>query len=271
MRRLKLFIAALVAVMGLYGQGSTVVSVPLSSETALESGVVTGVPFLAEATTEITQAFPDGNRIVRSSKSVIARDSLGRTRREQNLSSFSSLLEPAQVTFTVIRDPVARIRYVIRPDQRVVERDSLPLLQARPAEGRGQQDPKAGAEAARRSNLPEEARTKVAAVLAGSGPGHVTSTPLGKQRIEGVQATGTRITRVIAAGEIGNEHPMTITSEVWYSPDLQVVVLSTQNDPRIGETTFKVSAIERREPPHAIFDIPTGYSIVDSAPPVLRR
>ena len=39
---------------------------------------------------------------------------------------------------------------------------------------------------------------------------------LGKQTMEGVQVEGTRTTRTIAAGEIGNDRPIDIVSERWY-------------------------------------------------------
>src|SRR5512134_1730879 len=52
----------------------------------LEFGeVVRGAPFSAEATTELIQELRDGNRIEQRSTVSIARDSTGRTRREQSL------------------------------------------------------------------------------------------------------------------------------------------------------------------------------------------
>ena len=43
------------------------------------------------------------------------------------------------------------------------------------------------------------------------------SEALGKQNIEGVEAEGTRSTVTIPAGKIGNELPIDIVSERWYS------------------------------------------------------
>jgi hypothetical protein len=72
---------------------------------------------------------------------------------------------------------------------------------------------------------------------------------LGKQAIEGVEAEGTRNTLEIPAGEIGNERPIEIVFERWYSPELQVVVMTKHSDPRFGETTYRLTNINGSEPP----------------------
>src|SRR5262245_15000741 len=54
----------------------------------------------------------------------------------------------------------------------------------------------------------------------GGNSNDVKEENLGKQTIEGVEAEGTRTTITIPAGEIGNERPIEIVSERWYSPEL---------------------------------------------------
>jgi hypothetical protein len=94
--------------------------------------------------------------------------------------------------------------------------------------------------------------------------GHdVTKVDLGTQMIEGVAAQGTRTTRTLPAGAVGNEQPIVITTETWYSPELKVLVLSKTEDPRMGETTYKLTNIQRSEPPPDLFEIPTDYTIKD--------
>ena len=68
---------------------------------------------------------------------------------------------------------------------------------------------------------------------------------LGTRTIEGVAAEGTRTTMTIPAGQIGNEQPIVIVSERWYSPELQALVMSRQSDPRYGETTYRLTGIVR--------------------------
>ena len=84
---------------------------------------------------------------------------------------------------------------------------------------------------------------------------------LGGQTIEGVWAEGTRTTRTIPAGTIGNDQPIKIVSETWYSQDLQTVVLSTHRDPRTGESTFRLTNIQRSEPAASLFQVPAGYTV----------
>jgi hypothetical protein len=83
---------------------------------------------------------------------------------------------------------------------------------------------------------------------------------LGTQVIEGIQAQGYRTVTTIPAGEIGNERPIEIVSERWYSPDLQVVVMSRHSDPRMGETKYRLTNISRAEPPRSLFEPPAGYT-----------
>jgi hypothetical protein len=87
---------------------------------------------------------------------------------------------------------------------------------------------------------------------------------LGQQAIEGVNASGTRTSTEIAAGAIGNEQPIKIVSEQWYSPDLQVLVLTKHADPRVGETTYRLTNIVRAEPAHSFFELPPDYTLKES-------
>ena len=73
-----------------------------------------------------------------------------------------------------------------------------------------------------------------------SGGGTVNKEDLGTQVIEGVVATGTRTTTTIAAGSIGNEQPILIVSEQWFSADLKVLVMTKHSDPRSGETSLSL-------------------------------
>jgi hypothetical protein len=91
-----------------------------------------------------------------------------------------------------------------------------------------------------------------------------TTEDLGSQTMEGVAVTGKRTTRTIPAGEIGNEKPLIIVTEVWTSPDLQTVVYSKRSDPRVGEQTFQLTNIVRGEPDPSLFVVPSDFKIIDS-------
>ena len=83
------------------------------------------------------------------------------------------------------------------------------------------------------------------------------------QLIEGLMAEGTRTTVTIPAGEFDNEQPMEITHEQWYSPELRMVVLLRHNDPRFGETVFRLTNVSRTEPSPELFAEPQGYRAID--------
>jgi hypothetical protein len=95
------------------------------------------------------------------------------------------------------------------------------------------------------------------------GP-EVNQESLGTQTIEGVAAEGTRVTFTIPAGKIGNERPLITVSERWYSAELQTVVLSKISDPRMGETTYRLTNIVRSEPDPALFQVPADYKVEES-------
>ena len=95
-------------------------------------------------------------------------------------------------------------------------------------------------------------------------PPNVQTENLGKQLVEGVEAEGTRTTRTIPAGEIGNEQPIQIVNERWYSPELQVTVMTRQSDPRVGETTYRLTNIVRAEPAASLFQVPSDYTVRDA-------
>jgi hypothetical protein len=93
---------------------------------------------------------------------------------------------------------------------------------------------------------------------------------LGTQTLEGVEATGTRTTVTIPAGAIGNDKAISIVSERWLSPELQVVLMSTHRDPRFGETTYRLTGIARGEPDKSLFEVPSDYTIREGPPDTMR-
>jgi hypothetical protein len=85
--------------------------------------------------------------------------------------------------------------------------------------------------------------------------------------VEGVEAEGTRSTITIPVGHIGNDRPIEVVSERWYSPELQVVVLSTHKDPFAGENVYRLTGISRTEPPLSLFEVPVDFRITEERPP----
>jgi hypothetical protein len=86
---------------------------------------------------------------------------------------------------------------------------------------------------------------------------------LGRRTIEGVLVEGTRATTTIPAGQVGNDRPIDVVSERWYSPELQVLVMSKDTDPRMGETTYQLLNVSRVEPATSLFQVPPDYELND--------
>ena len=236
-----------------------------------DSKPVTGAPYSATAITETTQVLADGNRIVNKMESQVARDSQGRTRRQETMSNIGPLATNAP-KMAFINDPVDKVNYILDLNNKTAEVVKLPS----PGPGNGGMAMVVGSGGAKSAAGagPEPVTVQKRVLIAGAGsPGveqrvwvnndnaaEVKTESLGTQTIEGVSATGTRTVRTIPAGEIGNERPLEITSEVWTSPDLQTVVLSKRNDPRIGETVYKLTNIQRAEPDPSLFQVPSGFT-----------
>lgn len=107
-----------------------------------------------------------------------------------------------------------------------------------------------------------------------TGPSHnrheTRTEDLGTRDFEGVSAAGTRRVTTIPAGAIGNERPIEIVYERWYSKELELVVYSKQSDPRFGEQTYRLTNIVRSEPDPSLFTIPQGYRTLNEPPSVYR-
>jgi hypothetical protein len=208
----------------------------------------------ADVITETTQTLADGNHIRQSSTVRVYRDSDGRTRREQSLRSLSGLAPGSNLPQLVfINDPVAGANYALNVSDKTGTRSTWTPRTGQPGE-KGMMPRQAG-QGPNGPNRQFRGR--------GQNP-NVKTESLGKQTIEGVVAEGTRTTMTIPAGEMGNEQPIQVVSETWYSPELQTVVLSKRTDPRSGEHTTRLANLTRAEPARSLFDVPSDFKVTDS-------
>jgi len=93
---------------------------------------------------------------------------------------------------------------------------------------------------------------------------NVKTESLGTQTIEGVVAQGTRTTLTIPAGQMGNEQPIQIVTERWYSSDLQATIMVKRSDPREGDSVTRYTNVSRAEPSPALFQVPSDYKVQDA-------
>jgi len=84
---------------------------------------------------------------------------------------------------------------------------------------------------------------------------------LGARDFDGVRAEGRQTTHTIPARAIGNEKPIVVATERWFSPELHVVVLAKTSDPRAGETVYRLVNVKRADPPAELFRLPDDYRV----------
>ena len=236
-------------------------------DATFERKVVKGAPFTAESVTEHVQRLADGNRMVRKSTAKLFRDSAGRTRREHALTRGNVTASDGQEPrLIVINDPVGQFEYLVDTAQGTLRKTHVP-----PALAEARREAM-GTDSSFGVLMPTSAAHRRMAEGDNAQPlPEPKKERLETRQIEGVMAEGTRITVTIPAGEFDNEQPLEITHEQWYSPELQMVVLMKHNDPRFGETTFRLTNITRGEPTPDLFAEPQGYRIVDQHEPVFGR
>ncbi len=200
----------------------------VAAELRFGDRLVTGQPFSAETVIEDTRRLYDGNTVTKTRRGGIYRDGEGRTRREQPLDLLGADGEkPVMLVF--VNDFPGRSQFSLDLNAKVARKSPI---------------------GDNRMPFPD-----------GDGPRDAKTESLGTRTIEGVRVEGKRITSLIPAGRLGNDKPIEVLSETWFSPELQIVVMSRHLDPVAGEHVFKLVNIRRAEPAADLFAIPAGYKV----------
>jgi hypothetical protein len=249
--------------------------------------VVQGAPYCADAVHETVQQLADGNRIVQKQSSRQCRDGQGRTRQEVTARN-------GRVN-VFLRDPVAKEAWMLDGDRKLAVRIDAPRQPLAPIEPKMWERMKEWSSEMRehlKEKLhmqPPEAPMALEPVriamhpgavpdilpislhprlLGPRGPGSTTLMP--NETIEGLRADGKRTVWTIDAGKIGNEKPITITNEVWSSPDLGITLRTRDVDPVTGEASYSVRNVVRGEPDAQLFRVPAEFAKV-SPPDLMSR
>ncbi len=207
-----------------------------------EGKIVTGIPLTAQIVITHENTLADGNRLFRTSQTTLYRDAQGRTRREITVEAGTPATASVKHTIIMINDPVAGKRYMLDPANKTAR------------ELRGPRD---------RGNHPEHPGGEAMKKMLSKD---VQRDQLGTKTIGGFEATGEKVTRTIAAGEIGNEKPIEVVTERWFSTDLQLPVLIVHTDPMMGTASTKVTSVTRAEPDASLFQVPADYKVVSGRP-----
>jgi len=266
----------------------------VQSEFGQPREIIKNAPYTAEAVTESVQVLADGNRIVRKSTALLARDGVGRTRQERKgdgragvyihdpIDGRSIVLdETARTAIRLPRlpappEPPAAPAGIAPTAPPAPPAPPLPGVAGKPVKevevqpgrvivkrrtGERNEDVQveviriAGNEAGALAPMPPLPPLTLPLVPRGKGE----TKPLGSRDFDGVKAEGTLTSYTIPAGQVGNEKPIVVTTERWFSPELHVVVFARTSDPRAGETTYRLTNVKRGEPPADLFKVPADY------------
>ncbi len=208
-----------------------------------EGKTVTGIPLKAQIVLTHENTLSDGNHISRTTQTTLYRDSQGRVRREMTVDASTPATASVKHTIIMINDPVSGKRYMLDPANKTAR--EMPS----PPHGPDDHPDRPAGEALKKMLSKDVQRDQ-----------------LGTKTIEGYPATGERVTRTIAAGEIGNEKPIEVVTERWFSTDMQLPVLVVHTDPLMGTATTKVTSVTRGEPDASLFQVPSDYKIVSGRP-----
>lgn len=208
---------------GEFGDGKTVKGAPLSGD------------FIVSRDTTLA----DGNRIHNESQSKVYRDAEGRVRREMGVDLATPATGSVKRNLVMIVDPVAGKKYMLNPDNKTAREMAM--------HGPGPNG--------------EGHDSHMKAMGGPADSAAANKEQLGTKAVNGFQAEGVRVTRTIPAGTIGNDKPIAVITERWYSSDLQITVLTTHTDPMMGSVTTKLVNVTRGDPDASLFQVPADYKI----------
>ena len=195
---------------------------------------VRDLPFSAKAELESVNQLQNGTLITHKTYNLIARDELGRTHNEaRNWVDLTTGAEP-RLTRIELYDPSTRLRTNLYPLSKIARQ--WPLGTPGPVAAASPQNPLA---------KPETLREEI-----------------GTDTIEGLPVRGVRVSQTYATGSLGNDRPLTIVTEYWYSEALKINLLTKRSDPRYGERSVRVTELVRQEPDLAMFAIPEAYKLL---------
>jgi hypothetical protein len=193
-------------------------------------------PFTSTVTAEWTKVLEDGSTLTVQNHRLVVRDGLGRIYQERRrLTPKDSQAEP-ELQRIEISDPSTHKKYFCQPATHVCNLNDYSGPESASAQPVGVEEDKFG---------------------------NLTREDLGKTSVNGIDAIGTRETRTLNPGAIGNDHVISIVKEIWYSPQLGINVSVKRIDPRHGTQIINVTDVAMGEPDAKLFAVPAGYTVVD--------
>jgi hypothetical protein len=274
---------------------STAANSPFGTDSAAPArpASVKNAPFSADVITQYDRTLDNGGHIHRETRGKIFRDNLGRIRTENQPPSLQ--LSSEKYDHITINDPVQQVIVYLNPKNKTATivhfgdvGPAAPVTSAKQSTPKEKSKIRVGGQPGTGSlptdtlgipnvpsgqaNVPsahqvqtsDATTSKMDSTIFTNNAG-ATIVPLGTKNVEGVSATGTRTTRTINAGTMGNDEPIVCITDTWVSSDLKVTVLTEADDGQAGHSTMKLVNIVRSEPNAALFQIPADYRVKDNA------
>jgi len=203
-----------------------------------------GAPFDLKLDAEWSRAMANGGTFTLVNERRIARDRRGRIYQERWVLVPKGGDVKSQMTVFQITDPDQHTWYNCSPHSKICELLPYHLTAAMVYKpGLGASGP-----------LPD-------------GRGYRQDEDLGEGTLQGLETHGYRETTTFNPGAMGNDAPMVNTREFWFSPQLVINLSSLVDNPQTGRQLFTVKDLSTSEPDPALFDVPSGYRIVDRRTP----
>ena len=253
------------------GSGIGVVAGVIGSFGGSGMSGIPGQPFSADVIEETDRFLADGNHIHHENHGRVFRDSQGRTRNETEIGAFGPGIKP--FVHIMISDPVEGRFILLNPEQKTATVSQFGKrlsaapgvgLPAQPANNAAQSNAPTTAAASPEELLQSLRNMRAASGAQTPGKSQASHEDLGTTEIEGFTVTGTRFTHTIAAGEMGNDQPMTTTSERWFSQDLKMDLLNKSESPESGKHVRKLVNIHTGDPDPLLFQVPADYTVKES-------
>ena len=193
---------------------------------------VTGHAFQAKFTITRTQTLANNNTITSITTGILARDADGNTYRDVTLPTIGPWASSGKSQeFVYIRNVTKQMDYIITNGTY----QALAIPSQNPSPG-GNSNP------GRRSEGPNPSGSNNVTVRDNPSATYTDGSTTYKKVEDRIT------TRTIPAGQIGNKDDIVITTERWYSSDLDLVLQVTHSDPRFGTSTYKLTNIEIGSP-----------------------
>jgi hypothetical protein len=201
---------------------------------------VPNMPMSGTVELESTEVLPYGSTDVKKAFAHIARDSRGRIYNERRSFAPTTYTGTTPILSFHIYDPETRISVFLDPATHIARQTTLPAPEA---------DPEAKAGRDTRANNPL-----------------IHEEDLGSQTVDNFAVHGIRKSRAIPAKANGTGKAIVVVDEYWYSEELHLNMIVKHNDPRDGQQVVTITQVDRAEPDPAMFEVPSGYKVVEETP-----